>query len=201
MKKVTKPNPNSSVGERIKYIRTKQGLSQEQLGDEINRNRVEVAYFENGNRNIDSQTLKAIAKALKVPTDYLCGLNDIESYDISTQAINDLIGLESGSILRLSRFKNIEEDAKGSLEDYELAGIENEKLKLAMVNKLLSSNIFEEVLQLMVDYEDVVNKIKKQPTEMAFQRDRLKGLEEKKDTIEYRITKKMVSILNNENGC
>lgn len=204
MGKVTKskkPDDNSNIGDRIRYIRTKQGISQDELGGRIFKSRGEINYYENNSRLPDVQTLINIANSLEVSMDYLCGINGVEKPNIEFQAINKMIGLNEDSIYKLSKFANSEEILKDVYEDYEIAGVENGKLKLAMVNKLLSNNVFEEILQLMVDYEDIVNKIKNQPTDMTFQRNNLQLLEEKKETIEYRITKKIVSILNNENGC
>ena len=48
MGKVTKskkPDDNSNIGDRIRYIRTKQGISQDELGGRIFKSRGEINYY------------------------------------------------------------------------------------------------------------------------------------------------------------
>lgn len=96
--KIKKPSSNANVGKRIEYARRNLLMNQEQLADMIGRQRPEITMFENGTRTPDIFTLKDIAKALNVSSDYLLGLNECESADIDSIAINKLTGLSDKAI-------------------------------------------------------------------------------------------------------
>lgn len=116
MKKVTiknKPSKNSSLGERIQYIRTNHdSMKQEDLAKKIGRKRSEVAQWESGNRTPDYQTIRDIAIALKVSSDYLLGITEFESANIDYIKINEMTGLSSASINILQEY------IQNGLEDY-----------------------------------------------------------------------------------
>ena len=59
------------VGNRIKEIRKKRGLTQEQLGKLLNISQTMVAQYENNKRKPKLETLQKIATALKVPVSEL----------------------------------------------------------------------------------------------------------------------------------
>ena len=202
MGKVTKskkPDSKSSIGERIRYIRTKKGISQDKLGGRIFKSRVEINYYENSTRFPDIQTLVDIANALEVSMDYLCGLNDIEKPTIKYQAVNEMIGLNEGSIYMLSKFANAEKIAKDSgMEPYEYAGVEKERLKLDMVNQLLSSSDFEEILNIMLDYKDILKCLESKKMLSDFRKYDEKYLLDQKDLCEIRMFRLINKILCNK---
>lgn len=104
--KIEKPKNNSNVGERIKYIRTSALMSQDELADKVGRKRPEITMYENGDRTPDIYTLKNIAIALDVSTDYLLGINDVETNDTDFIAINKVTGLSDSAIKNLANLKN-----------------------------------------------------------------------------------------------
>ena len=59
------------VGQRIEYIRTKQGLTQENLGIRLGLEIHEVFSYEKGTRVISIEDLFEFAKALGVPANEL----------------------------------------------------------------------------------------------------------------------------------
>ena len=199
MRKVTKtkrPNASASIGEKIAYIRTNKNMTQDELGNAVYKTRQEINYFEKGTRKPDIETLVLIAKYLEVSLDYLVGINDIEKPNTDLQGIYEVTGLSEKAIYVLSKFKGSKEILSQFYEDYELAGIEKEEQKLAMLNRLIENPKFEEILNHMVDYEYLKKELENQPTDLAFQRDRLKTLEDKKELLEFKITKKINEILN-----
>ena len=202
MGKVTKskkPDSKSSIGDRIRYIRTKKGISQDELGGRISKSRVEINYYENSTRFPDIQTLVDIANALEVSMDYLCGLNDIEKPTIKYQAVNEMIGLNEGSIYMLSKFANAEKIAKDSgMEPYKYAGVEKERLKLDMVNQLLSSSDFEEILNIMLDYKDILKCLESKKMLSDFRKYDEKYLLDQKDLCEVRMFRLINKILCNK---
>ena len=88
--KIEKPNFNSSIGKKIKYLRTNRNISQDELGRAVYKSRQEINYFENGTRKVDLDTLILIAKHLEVSLDYLVGLNDIEKPNTDLQGIFEI---------------------------------------------------------------------------------------------------------------
>ena len=104
MKKVTKsdkPNRSSTIGDRIKYIRTSKNITQEALASAVYKLRQDINYYENGARKPDIETLILITKHLEVSLDYLCGLNDVEKPDVEHQTINKMLGLNENAITML----------------------------------------------------------------------------------------------------
>lgn len=63
-------------GEKIKNLRKEKGLTQEQLADLINIGRSALSLYEIESRQPDPETLKNIARALNVSTDFLLGCTD-----------------------------------------------------------------------------------------------------------------------------
>lgn len=57
----------AKMGERIRKLRKKAGLSQEQLGEKANLDLTSISEIESGLRNPSTKTLHKIALALKVP--------------------------------------------------------------------------------------------------------------------------------------
>ena len=70
------------LGERMKHIRTKKGLSQEALADMTNISRVNISRIENGSRIPSIDALIDIANALEVSADDL--LVDSLKFSLST---------------------------------------------------------------------------------------------------------------------
>lgn len=99
--KVNKPNINSNIGEKIKYLRCKLLINQTDLANMLGRKREEITMFETGTRTIDINTLKEVAKIFNVSTDYLLGLNDFENAEINYRKINELTGLSDEAIINL----------------------------------------------------------------------------------------------------
>lgn len=57
---------HKKLGERIKELRKKEGMSQEKLADEVEIDRSYMGFLERGERNATLNKLKDIAKALKI---------------------------------------------------------------------------------------------------------------------------------------
>lgn len=60
------------IGKKIRQIREKKGITQEQLALDAGLNRAYIGYIERAERNPSTETLVKIAKALKIsPKDFL----------------------------------------------------------------------------------------------------------------------------------
>lgn len=151
--KISKPKEGAEIGERIKYVRSNLLISQKDLADKLNKKREEITMYENGDRTIDIYTLREISKILNVSTDYLLGITNFESPDISKIAINELTGLSddainnliyinkyhSGSIMNTINYL-LEQEKLCPDEYYEMLNEE----KLTEENKKVLAKAFEE---------------------------------------------------------
>lgn len=66
----------SSLGEKLKYLREKNCLKQEDVARFLKVSRASISKYESGDREPDIDTLKALAKYYTVPVDFLFGLTD-----------------------------------------------------------------------------------------------------------------------------
>ena len=75
-----------SLGERIYIWRRRRGMTQRELAALVGVNRVSLSRIERGEtENIAADTLRKLAQALKVKTDYLHGLIDEEDAEADYQ--------------------------------------------------------------------------------------------------------------------
>jgi transcriptional regulator with XRE-family HTH domain len=88
----------SEVGVRIRQLRTKLGLTQEQLGRSLTpqTSRVSIANVESGNQRILSHTLVQLAAALKVSPAELLPSKDATTPGAIDQAIADELLCKAG---------------------------------------------------------------------------------------------------------
>ncbi|MCE7947231.1 MAG: XRE family transcriptional regulator [Chloroflexi bacterium CFX4] len=63
-------------GDRIRDRRIQLGLSQEDLAEMIKADQKRISKYENAQSGVTSDTLTALARALKTSADYLLGLTD-----------------------------------------------------------------------------------------------------------------------------
>lgn len=77
------------------------GENQTTLAEKIGVQRQTISLYMNGQSSPNTETLTAIAKALDVSTDWLLGLRDDMSNDVTEQNIHDLTGLSSIAIRNL----------------------------------------------------------------------------------------------------
>ena len=99
---------------RLKELRLKKGLNQKEFAKIINVAQNTVSNWENGNRQIDSETAIRIADYFDVSTDYLLGREDnptqstdqqLEGIDFALYGeIKDLTEEEKQDILNFVKF-------------------------------------------------------------------------------------------------
>lgn len=95
-----------AIGERIRTAREKLNMKQEDLASKLFCKREVVSYYENGNRDIKTDTLIRLSEILGVTTDYLLGLSKAETKDIEVASICDYTGLSEKSIFELKQLSN-----------------------------------------------------------------------------------------------
>lgn len=83
----SKQHSKEEIGRRIRELRIKKGMSQEQLAKAIgytsNNSRSTINKVEQGQNDIVQSKLKAYAKALDVTVGYLLGIEDVDGFDIA----------------------------------------------------------------------------------------------------------------------
>lgn len=76
-------------GDRIRYLRTQENLSQEQLSYKTGFHRTYIGMIERGERNISLTNMAIFAKAFNLPLDELLKFNNakelLEKYQLKTE--------------------------------------------------------------------------------------------------------------------
>ena len=81
-----------TIGQRIKVARTESGLSQRELGERLGVSQAMIGQYEGGMRNPKYETIKRIADALGVTSDYLRGYTDDPYTRLARQVDMDHFG-------------------------------------------------------------------------------------------------------------
>lgn len=66
----------SVFGEKLRFLREKNCLKQEDLAKYLEVSRATISKYESGDREPDINTVKALAKFYSVPVDFIFGLTD-----------------------------------------------------------------------------------------------------------------------------
>lgn len=74
-----------SLGDRIKSLRERNGISQKDFAKKINVSNVVLSRYESNERKPDYDTLQLIADYFEVTTDYLLGRTDFPEYNENQQ--------------------------------------------------------------------------------------------------------------------
>lgn len=83
-------NIKKFVGKRIKELRKKQHLSQEQLAEMIDINQNALSYIETGENFFSAETLEKIISALKIEPVELFDYNHLQTND---KLLNEIISM------------------------------------------------------------------------------------------------------------
>ena len=71
-------NKDYSAANRIRELRVRKGLTQQQLAEKLNLTASSLGHYENGRRVVDYILAKRIAEVLETDDEYLMGLTDEE---------------------------------------------------------------------------------------------------------------------------
>lgn len=74
---------SNNFGEILKDLRTKSGLTQEQLGELIGKSKSVVSFYELRERRPSPTALVKLASVFHVSTDYLLGVDSARRLDVS----------------------------------------------------------------------------------------------------------------------
>lgn len=94
------------IGERIRTIRTRRGLSCQELADMTGYSREMIDKWELGVRRLHADNLPPICAALYVSADFLLGIDGVEYMPVSSD-IERVLNMIEGSRMFLDQAKKI----------------------------------------------------------------------------------------------
>lgn len=86
----------ATIAERIKGLRKKAGLTQQELGDRFGVAKSTICQYENGNSTPNDDIKIAMANYFNVSIDYLMGKTDVPGFDSRTPPVIAAKVTESG---------------------------------------------------------------------------------------------------------
>ncbi|KAF5070521.1 helix-turn-helix protein [anaerobic digester metagenome] len=127
-------------GDRLKSIRLENDMTQEELGNLLNKSKNNISQYETGKREPDLDTLDIISDYFKVSLDYLLGKTDDQTpvrnvdqdlhdeLDVETKWLNFLKTLSGDSMFY--QYENIDEEQKLAIMDEYKEKLEKKKKKV-----------------------------------------------------------------------
>ena len=85
------------ISERLKGLQEKRGISNVELSIATDINKASISQYRSGSREPDAEALVKIANYFNVSVDYLLGVNDIETANITEQEICEKMNLTQAS--------------------------------------------------------------------------------------------------------
>jgi len=94
----------NGIGVRIEGRRKEKGLTQQGLAESVGVLRETVKQWESGERQVKAESLAKLAKCLDVPADWLLGISNVKSYNLTAQSLHKSTGLSETAIWNLRAF-------------------------------------------------------------------------------------------------
>jgi transcriptional regulator with XRE-family HTH domain len=108
-------------GERLKDLRTRNGLSLERLQKDVDISKTVLGEYENEKKEPSAANLRRLAEYYNVSVDYLVGKSKYPEPDINTRAISERTGLNDHTIKHLEWMQNNRRDDR----EYDLIDLIN----------------------------------------------------------------------------
>ncbi len=109
----------ATYGERIKELRTMRDMSQQDLADMLDLNKVTVSQYEREVRKPDLNVLTALSDIFNVSVDYILGNDDVTIRIVDGEGIKKLDGVPNSGQQNVTQWYINEETAKIAQEIYE----------------------------------------------------------------------------------
>lgn len=119
------------------------GITRQTLADQLGKSRQAISYYCDGSSSPDWETLVEIAKFFSVSTDYLLGLTDVKSPNISIQVVCSSTGLSERAVHYLQTLQ-----ATSTLPP--------RSNRLRLLSALLEEKQFDYLLALLERYVDLM---------------------------------------------
>ena len=95
-----------TIGNKLKYYRKQNGLTQQALADEFNIKQDDISRYENDKQDLNLSILRLYCRRFGVSADYLLGLTDTPTNDKDVRAICDYTGLSESAVKTLNRLSD-----------------------------------------------------------------------------------------------
>lgn len=95
------------IGKRVKELRIKKGMSQQELGNAIGVTKVSICGYESGMRIPNLEKLAKLADELGTTTDYLLGREIVVNNEENKTYIGSVSYEDVGLILELRHYPNL----------------------------------------------------------------------------------------------
>lgn len=152
------------LGKKLKYLREKMMLTQEELAKQLQMSRGTYAHYEIGKRSPDLETLAKLASFFSVSTDYLLNVSD-EKFNqneasVSVPKTKRLIDAYNEMVEKKDRLKESSPDwplgAKSIIEEAETMDLSpEEQAALELYKKMppdeQQKELLETVMELLLD--------------------------------------------------
>lgn len=132
--------------QRLIQLREDNNITQQALADDLEITRQSLSLYEKADRTINIDLLYKIAKYFDVSADYLLGLTDNKTNDITVKAICEYTGLSDEAVESLADYINID-----YLDDYESDQLNVEAIKEKA--NLLHIDNFDDPVQTLKEIE------------------------------------------------
>ena len=129
-----------NIGNKIKTLREKKGLTQLELSKDLNVVRQTVAQWENQERDLKTGAIISLAKYFNVSADYLLGLTENTSTNISEIGISNKTGFSTSTV---ENILNLSAEHKIILDK--------------IINELLKSDLLEKFEELKENNIKLIN--------------------------------------------
>ena len=129
-----------NIGNKIKTLREKKGLTQLELSKDLNVVRQTVAQWENQERDLKTGAIISLAKYFNVSADYLLGLTENTSTNISEIGISKKTGFSTSTV---ENILNLSAEHKTILDK--------------IINELLKSDLLEKFEELKENNIKLIN--------------------------------------------
>ena len=127
-------NKNSLFPTRLRELRKEKGVSQQECADTLGVSKSTLGLWENGDTLPDARSLAQMAEYYGVSADYMLGVSEVKSPDVSTQKICELTGLTEQAVEMLMEIK----ERKANPEYVPVEGRSlNERRMLDALNQLI----------------------------------------------------------------
>ena len=128
------------IGERIKHLRTSKKLTQDDVAHALNVKRETVTRWETGARDIKTEITILLSKYFNVSADYLLGLTENTSTNISEIGISNKTGFSTSTVVNIL---NLSAEHKTILDK--------------IINELLKSDLLEKFEELKENNIKLIN--------------------------------------------
>ena len=132
-------------GARLRDLRNKKELSQQELCSDLGISKAALSYYENGQRVPDIDILLIIADYFNVSADYLLGRTPNKTPNTSKQAVLKYTGLSEAALEEIKYLLEINGEILKVNHNFDLDGVN-------LLNDIIETDTFNHLILTIIDY-------------------------------------------------